>query len=159
MPCAKVIGILCSLILLLMLPSRAFSQQEPDGEALLAFSHPSIGQYYINAVFFGDIAYLPLAEILSLTEIPYEQTENKFGLQGFYPGPKETWKLDPVAGTIVLQGNSAVLPAADFYLGELDLFLRADYFERIFGLTFTVNPYTLSITLKAALPLPIEEKN
>jgi len=157
-PISKVIWIVCSIILLSIIPYRAYSQQEPDGEALLTFSHPSIGQYYINAVFFGDVAYLPLAEILSLTEIPYEQSENKFSFQGFYPSPKETWNLDPVSGTLLVQGNSEVLPAADFYLGELDLFLRADYFERIFGLTFTVNPYTLSMFLKATHPLPIEEK-
>lgn len=134
------------------------AQQEPDGEALLTFSHPSIGQYYVNAVFFGDVAYLPLGEFLSLAEIPYEQTENKLGLQGAYPSPKEIWKIDPVAGFIWINRVSEPLPADNFYLGELDLFLHPDYFKRIFGIEFTVNPYALSMSLKSERPLPIEEK-
>ncbi|WP_288371026.1 hypothetical protein [uncultured Algoriphagus sp.] len=134
------------------------AQQEPDGEALLTFSHPSIGQYYVNAVFFGDVAFLPLGEFLSLTEIPYEQTDNKLGLQGVYPSPKEIWKIDPVAGFIWINGVSEPLPADKFYLGELDLFVHPEYFQRIFGMEFTVNPYALSLSLKSEQALPIEEK-
>jgi hypothetical protein len=134
------------------------AQQEPDGEALLTFSHPSIGQYYVNAAFFGDVGFLPLGEFLSLAEIPYEQTENKLGLQGGYPSPKEIWKIDPVAGVIWINGVSEPLPADNFYLGELDLFLHPDYFKRIFGIEFTVNLYALSLSLKSERPLPIEEK-
>ncbi|MCR9084723.1 MAG: hypothetical protein NXH89_19985, partial [Cyclobacteriaceae bacterium] len=125
------------------------AQQEPDGEALLTFSHPSIGQYYVNAAFFGDVAFLPLGEFLSLTEIPYEQTDNKLGLQGGYPSPEEIWKIDPVAGFIWINGVSEPLPADKFYLGELDLFLHPEYFQRIFGIEFTVNPYALSMSLKS----------
>lgn len=114
------------------MPFGAAAQQEPDGEALLTLSHPGIGQFYINAVYFGDVAFLPLSEILSLAEIPYEQSENKLGLQGFYPEKKDIWKIDPVAGFVIIQGESEKLPADYFYLGELDLFLHPDYYKRIF---------------------------
>lgn len=137
---------------------RAYSQGMPDEEALLTFSHPSIGQYYITVVFFRDIAYLPLGELLSLTEISSEQSTNKFGLQGFYPSPKETWKIDPVTGVITLQGKSETLPADDFYLGEQELYLHPKYFSRVFGLEFSVNTLNLSMTMKSEKTLPIEEK-
>lgn len=133
-------------------------QQEPDGEALLTLSHPGIGQFYVNAVFFKDVAFLPLGEILSLTEIPYEQSENKLGLQGIYPEKKDIWKIDPVSGFVIIQGESEKLPADYFYLGELDLYLHPDYYKRIFGLEFTINTYALSLELKSDRPLPIEEK-
>lgn len=141
-----------------MMPFGAAAQQEPDGEALLTLSHPGIGQFYINAVYFGDVAFLPLSEILSLAEIPFEQSENKLGLQGFYPEKKDTWKIDPVAGFVIIQGESEKLPADYFYLGELDLFLHPDYYKRIFGLEFTVNTYALSLELKSERILPVEEK-
>ena len=89
----------------------ALAQHEPDGEALLTLSHPGIGQFYVNAVFFGDLAYLPLGEILSLAEIPNEQTENKSGLQGFYPEKKDLWKIDPTTGFVIIKGVSETLPA------------------------------------------------
>ena len=140
------------------LPVGVKAQQEPDGEALLTLSHPGIGQFYVNAVFFKDVAFLPLGEILSLTEIPYEQSENKLGLQGAYPDKKDIWKIDPVSGFIIIKGVSEALSADYFYLGELDLYLHPDYYKRIFGLEFTVNPYALSMSLKSERALPIEEK-
>nr|MBI1229440.1 hypothetical protein [Cytophagales bacterium] len=151
----------CILVLLLVffaLPHRGYGQRQPDGEGLLTFSHPSIGQYYIGVVFFGDDAYLPLGEILSLTEIPSTPSTNKFGLQGFYPSPKETWMVDPVAGVLILQGVSEPLPADDFYLGEQELYLEPSYFSKIFGLEFSVNPFNLSMTMKSRNVLPIDEK-
>lgn len=151
----------CVLVLLLLffaLSHRGYSQQQPDGEALLTFSHPSIGQYYIGAVFFGDVAYLPIGELLNLTEIPSAPSANKFGLQGFYPTPKETWMIDPVAGMLLLKGVSEPLPADDFYLGEQELYLHPRYFSRIFGLEFSVNPFNLSMAMKSEFTLPIEEK-
>lgn len=151
----------CLLVLLLIffaLPHRGYGQRQPDGAGLLTFSHPSIGQYYIGVVFFGDDAYLPLGEILSLTEIPSTPSTNKFGLQGFYPSPKETWMVDPVAGVLILQGVSEPLPADDFYLGEQELYLEPSYFSKIFGLEFLVNPFNLSMTMKSQNTLPIEEK-
>lgn len=147
-----------ALISIFLIPFAGLAQQESDGEALLTLSHPGIGQFYINAVFFGDVAYLPLSEILSLAEIPYEQTENKLGLQGFYPEKKDNWKIDPVAGFVIIKGESEIIAADYFYLGELDLYLHPDYFKRIFGLEFTVNPYALSLALKSERILPVEEK-
>ena len=154
----RLIYTLVSLLVLLALPHRGFSQRQPDEEAILTFSHPSIGQYYIGVVFFGEVAYLPLGELLSLTEILSTPSINKFGLQGFYPSPKESWMIDPVAGLISIQGVSETLPADDFYLGEQELYLHPSYFSKIFGLDFLVNASTLSMTMKSASALPIEEK-
>jgi len=89
----RTLRFVCALFPLLVwssMPHRVYAQQQPYEEALMIFSHPSIGRYYIGVVLFGDVAFLPLGEILSLTEIPSERSTNKFGLQGYYPSPKET---------------------------------------------------------------------
>ncbi|MFC5193167.1 hypothetical protein ACFPIK_15455 [Algoriphagus aquatilis] len=154
----KTARLLCFLGFAVFFSERALAQQEPDGEALLTLSHPGIGQFYVNAAFFGDVAYLPLGEILSLTEIPNESTENKSGYQGFYPEKKDTWKIDPSSGFVIIKGVSETLPADKFYKGELDLFIHPEYFRRIFGLEFTVNSFSLTLSLKSERPLPVEEK-
>lgn len=151
--------VLVLFLVFFALPQRGYGQRQPDEEALLTFSHPSIGQYYIGVVFFGEVAYLPLGELLSLTGIPSTPSTNKFGLEGFYPSPKETWMIDPVGGLISLQGKPETLQADDFYLGEQDLYLPPGYFSKIFGLEFSVNPFNLSMTMKSQYALPIEEKN
>lgn len=136
----------------------AVAQQEPDGEAMLTFSYPSLGQAYLNVVFFDDVPYLPLGEVLSLLYIGNDRTENGKGLQGFFPTKNDKWMVDPVLGLITIKGNRETLPADKFYLGNMDIFLHPDYYARIFGLKFVVNFNALSLSLTAEYQLPIDER-
>ncbi len=138
--------------------SPVFAQQEPDGEALLNFNYPAVGNVYVNGAFFGDVAFLPLGEILSLLYIPNERTPNGKGLKGAYPGKNDAWALDPVTNQLIVKGQSETLEADKYYLGEMDLYLHPDYFSRIFGITFTINTYALSVSMKSEFTLPIEER-
>ena len=142
----------------LTLPSALHAQREPDGDAMLLFAYPSLGQEYINVVFFGDVPFLPLGEILGLMYISNEKTENGKGLSGAYPSKNDRWRVDPVQGMITIKGNAEQLSADKFYLGEMDLFLHPEYFARMFGLNFTVNFHQLTLSLKADYPLPIDER-
>lgn len=142
-------------------PSRelpVFAQQEPDGEVLLNFNYPAVGNVYLNGVFFGDVAYLPLGEVLSMLYIPAEKTETGKGLKGAYPSKDDTWSVDPITNQLIIKGKSLTLEADKYYLGDLDLFLHPDYFKQIFGITFTINTYALSLGMKSDFPLPIEER-
>ena len=136
----------------------AFAQQEPDGEVLLNFNYPAVGNVYLNGVFFGDVAFLPLGEVLSLLYIPTERTDSGKGLKGAYPTKNDNWSVDPVNNQLIINGKSETLEADKYYLGELDLFLHPDYFKRIFGITFTINTYALSVSMKSDYTLPIEER-
>jgi len=144
--------------LILGIPSTGFAQREPDGEVLLNFNYPAVGNVYVNGVFFGDVAYLPVGEILSLLYIPNERTDSGKGLKGAYPSKNDTWLIDPVTNQLQVRGKSAALEADKFYMGEMDLFLHPEYFKEIFGITFTVNVYALSISLKSDFVLPVEER-
>lgn len=138
--------------------SPVFAQQEPDGEALLNFNYPAVGNMYVNGVFFGDVAFLPLGEILSLLYIPNDRTPNGKGLKGAYPGKNDSWTIDPVSNQLIIKGQNETLEADKFYIGELDLYLHPDYFSKIFGITFTINTYALSVSMKSEFTLPIEER-
>lgn len=153
---AFIVGFL--LVFLAGISNPVFAQQEPDGEVLLNFNYPAVGNVYLNGVFFGEVAYLPLGEILSLLFVPSERTPSGKGLKGAYPSKNDTWSIDPVTQELILKGKSESLPADQYYLGEMDLFLHPDYFHRIFGITFTVNTYALSVSMKSDFTLPIEER-
>lgn len=142
----------------LVVPKDLFAQQEPDGEVLLTFSYPALGQVYLNAVFFGDVAFLPLGDVLSMLYIPADRTDNGKGLKGSYPGKNDAWSIDPLMGTAVIKGKSEVLSAENFFLGELDLYVHPEYFSRIFGLEFSTNIYSLSVSLVTGGVLPIDER-
>jgi len=135
-----------------------FAQQEPDGEVMLNFNYPAVGNVYLIGVFFGDVAFLPLGEILSMLYISTERTESGKGLKGAYPTKNDSWSVDPVTNELIIKGKSETLEADNYFLGELDLFLHPDYFRKIFGLTFTINTYALSVGMKSDFTLPIEER-
>lgn len=146
------------LIFLLGLSNPIQAQQEPDGEALLILSHPSTGQVYLNALFFGDKAYLPLGEVLSLLYIPNERLSSGKGLSGVFPDKKNPWSIDPIQNKIMISGKEETLPADKFFLGDTDLYIHPEYYLRIFGLLFTVNILNLSASFTAQYPLPVEER-
>jgi hypothetical protein len=155
----KIIPCYLGLILIILNSSpSAFAQKKPDGEVLLNFNYPAVGNVYLNGVFFGDVAYLPLGEVLSLLYIPAEKTASGKGLQGAFPSKNEGWAIDPITNELTVKGKSRDLDADKYYIGELDLFLHPDYFQELFGITFTVNTYALSVSMTSTNPLPIEER-
>jgi hypothetical protein len=155
----KIIPCYLGLILIILNSSpSAFAQKKPDGEVLLNFNYPAVGNVYLNGVFFGDVAYLPLGEVLSLLYIPAEKTASGKGLQGAFPSKNEGWAIDPITNELTVKGKSGDLDADKYYIGELDLFLHPDYFQELFGITFTVNTYALSVSMTSTNPLPIEER-
>jgi hypothetical protein len=154
---AGIILLIFSLVLNLA-PLESYAQQEPDGEALLLFSYPSVGQVYVNAVFFDNIAYLPLNEVLSMLYIPSERNDSGKGLKGAYPFKNNNWEIDPIKGKITIQGKTEVLPADKYYFGEFDLYVHPEYLFRIFGLDFSINIYSLSMSLSSEYPLPVDER-
>lgn len=145
-------------VILVFSSNTAKAQQEPDGEAMLTFSYPSLGQAYINVVFFDDVPYLPLGEVLSMLYIGNERTDNGKGLHGFFPTKNDKWLVDPLVGMVTIKNNRETLPADKFYMGEMDIYLHPDFFSRIFGLNFLVNFNALSLSLTAEFPLPIDER-
>lgn len=155
---SKPVTLVSLLLLILGFSSPILAQREPDGEALLILSHPSTGQVYLNALFFGDEAYLPVGEVLSLLYIPSERLPSGKGLQGFFPDKKNPWTIDPLENKIIIKGLEETLPADKFYFAEMDLYVHPDYFLRIFGLRFMVNIINLSASFKSEYPLPIEER-
>jgi hypothetical protein len=144
--------------LIMGIPETGYAQREPDGEVLLNFNYPAVGNVYLNGVFFGEVAYLPLGEILSLLYIPNERTDTGKGLKGAYPFKNDTWLIDPATNQLIVKGKAATLEADKFYMGQLDLFLHPDYFKEIFGITFSINTYALTVSLKSEFVLPVEER-
>ncbi|MCH6200330.1 hypothetical protein MMU07_12130 [Aquiflexum sp. LQ15W] len=156
----KLAGVLYMLLtVFLMLASKtAEAKPEPDGEAMLIFSYPSLGQAYLNVAFFDDVPFLPLGEVLSLLYIGNERTSNGKGLQGTFPSKSDNWLIDPLLGLVTIKGSRESLPADKFYMGGMDIYLHPDYYSRIFGLNFLVNFNALSLSLTAEYPLPIDER-
>jgi hypothetical protein len=134
------------------------SAASDDEEVVLGFSHPAVGQYYINAVYSDNTVYLPVMELFNLLYVHYEKGSSGQALQGTWLTPDNTWQINLNTLQASVGKESYTLTAGDFRFGELDLYISPELFERLFGLKFTVNMSALSVSLQSDKPLPVEEK-
>ena len=142
----------------LLLFRAAAHAANDDEEVVLSFNHPAVGQYYINAVYSGKTVYLPAMELFNLLYVHYEKGSSGQSLQGTWLRPDNAWQINLNSLQASMGKERITLTASDFRLGELDLYLSPDLFERMFGLKFTVNLNALNVSLQTEYTLPIEEK-
>ncbi len=147
--------ILTAIILLLQLPVYASS---PDEDVVLSFSHPAIGQYFINTVYSNNTVYLPATELFNLLYVHYEKGKSGNSLTGTWLNNDNQWQIDVNTHQATIGKEHYTLTTDDYRLGDLDLFLSPAMFERMFGLRFTINMETLSVSLEFDKTLPVEEK-
>jgi hypothetical protein len=143
----------------LLLTKTSASPVSSDEEVVLSFSHPAVGQYYINALFSDNTVYLPAMEIFNLLYMHYEKGTTGQSLQGTWLNPDNRWIINADTYKASSGKESFPLKSEDFRLGDLDLYLSPALFERIFGLRFIINMSSLSLDLESDNPLPVEEKN
>ncbi len=147
---------LVSLFAFFLQPS-AFSAGT-DEEVVLSFSHPAVGQYYINTVYSNRSVYLPVMELFNLLYVHYEKGSLGFSLQGTWLNNDNNWQINTTTLQASIGKERFALTTEDFRIGELDLYLSPSLFEKMFGLRFTVDLGALSVRLESDKTLPVEEK-
>lgn len=146
-----------AVLLLSSISMKSASSQSVD-EISLLFGYPAVGQVYINAAFRGEQPLIAATELLSLLLIPYDRTDNRFGIKGTYPNKDDIWEIDPVKRHIIYKGKKVEIPADKFYLGEADLYIAPELFQDIFEINISVNAYALMMSLSSSKPLPVDER-
>ncbi len=141
-----------------MLTSSPVKVQDSDGQTVLEFTHPGVGNHYINALFNNDSVLLPAAELFSLLRIPHEKGDTPFSLQGTYVATGKKWRISP-AEKIAEAGKQPIpLTPENFRKGTIDLFLSPTIYEQIFGLHFIVSLEALTLRLESDHLLPVEDQ-
>lgn len=150
-----------ALFFFLATPLMAWAITPPQREEiLLTFRHPAIGHVYVNCIYDQalDKYYLPINEIFSLLEINYKTDVKNLTVKGNVIAPGIIYSVNLLAGHIRVGEQTFTLKAEDFFIGEMDFYFTPEIFETAFGLNFTVNLLSLSLTLETAKTLPIEER-
>jgi cell division protein FtsN len=130
----------------------------PDEEIVLTFSHPAVGQYYITAIYSNNTVFLPAMEMFNLLYVHYEKGNSGHSLKGTWLSNDNHWEINTSSLSASSGKETFSITADDFRVGEMDLYLSPSLFERMFGLKFTINMSTLSVSLQSDKTLPIEEK-
>lgn len=147
-----VLGLICSFFL----PQTSFAQDDPAYEEISVFMNvPGIGTSELQAVIKDDTAYLAITDIFDFLKIKNTPSVGLDSISGFLLTQQDIFLIDKLNRQINYQKKVINLNPNDLIRTATNLYLRSDYFDRIFGLKCTFNFRSLSVTLTTKLELPI----
>lgn len=130
-------------------------------EVLGTFRYQGVGHVYVTMLYDyeTDSILLPVGELFSLLMVNMEVNTSEFGISGFFIEPNQPYSILFGEYMIAYDGTSrpslASYPAKHFFIGETDYFLSPELFSEIFGLDFTADIYTLTLSLQTRHIMPV----
>lgn len=127
---------------------------------MLSFRYPAVGGVYVSSMLDDKTgqSYLPVIELFGLFGIPYEPDIRNFTLKGTYLNPDYPFVINLNMMEIKLGEEKFPVTPDDFRIGATDFYLSPALYEKVFGLSFTVNTDYLNLTLATKHKLPVQEK-
>lgn len=144
-----------TLVWLLILPVllNAQNKKNEDTEVYLAFRYRGVVNTVVTAYYKNNEFYLPVNELFSLLHI----NTRTIGLivEGKYLQEQIPYSINFSSNTIRF-GKSVYRISADEYLiKDLDFFLSPSFFEKVFGLSFSIDFNNLALSLDTGFSMPV----
>lgn len=137
--------------------SRATSLSDYD-EVSVSLVVKNIGSTELPAIIEGNTVYLSIPDIFRFLKITNRSSPGLDSISGFFIRSDSTFLFDKTRNLIVYKNKTHVLEASGMILTKSSLYLRSDYFGKIFGLdcVFSFRSLTVELTTKIELPALIE---
>ncbi len=136
--------------------TKNYGQGEPEYDEIAVFLDvPRLGGAEINAVIKGEEVYLPVTDLfdfLKIRNVPSAGLEN---ITGFFITQDETFRIDRLTNSISFGDKNFDLEPGSLIRTESNLYLRGDYYGKIFGLDCIFSFRNLSVTINSRLELPV----
>jgi hypothetical protein len=144
-------------LLLFCLPvSSVFSQDLPEYDEISIFINvPLVGGGDIAAVIKGQELYLPVTDLFDFLKIRNVPSPGLETISGFFINPDAKYLISRTDNQIRYQDKTFILEPGDLIRTESNLYLRASYFGKVFGLDCIFNFRSLSVTVNSKLELPL----
>lgn len=143
------------IILLLFLTEGIYSQDLPEYDEISIFLYvPRTGGGEIDAVIRDNILYLPITDLFNFLKIRNVPSSDLETIKGFFINPEADYEIRRDENSIIYQDKTFDLNPGDLIRTETNLYLRSDYFGRIFGLECVFNFRNLAVTITSDLELP-----
>ncbi|MBA2498878.1 MAG: hypothetical protein H0V30_04050 [Chitinophagaceae bacterium] len=123
-------------------------------EVAITLHVPRIGSLEIQALIIGQQLYLPINELFDFLKIRNIVSPDFDLVQGFFVYPKDNYFIDKTNNRIVYRYNNYALNPGDLIRTESNLYLKSDYFGKVFGLECVFNFRSLTVTLNTKIELP-----
>jgi len=124
-------------------------------ETLLTLATQSIGSTELPAVIKGQTAYISVKALFDFLRIKSTPTSDQDSLTGFFMSPKATFVIDGINHSIQYEGKRFELSPDGIIKSSSDLYLKSDYFGKVFGLNCNFDFHSLSVVMTTQLELPM----
>jgi hypothetical protein len=147
---------ICIWLSVILFPVNVFSQQEPEYDEISVFLDvPLLGGGEIDALIIGEEIFLPVTDLFDFLKIRNIPSPGMDSITGFFINQEMIYSIDRINNLIRYGSESFKLDQGDLVRTETNLYLRAVYFGKIFGLDCIFDFRNLSVSLKTRLELPV----
>ncbi len=140
---------------LLMAPLSLAAQDEPLYDEISVYVRlPYIGVGEIDALIRDAEVYLPVTALFDFLKIRNVPSDDLDLITGFFINPEAVYTIDRPGNRIIYGGRTWELSEGDIVRSETNLYLKAPWYGRIFGLEcrFSFRDLTVNIETKQELP-------
>lgn len=148
--------VLAVLLLTVCLPLEVKAQEIPEFDEIAIYLEvPRLGGTEMLVVIKGETVYLPVTDLFDFLNIRNIPAPDMTSISGFFINPEATYLINRTDHLIVYQGRTTGIEPGALIRTETNIYLRADYFGRVFGLDCVFSFRSLSVKLTSQLELPL----
>ena len=134
--------------------SLAQDQQEYDEIPIYA-EIQRLGGFEIPSVIKGNDLYLAITDLFDFVKVRNLASAGLDSITGFFINPEAIYIINYRTNRIKFQERIYTIIPGDLIRTESNLYLKSDYFGRIFGLDCNFNFRALTVTIISKLELPV----
>jgi hypothetical protein len=135
---------------------QGYGQHHKDFEELdILMIVPKAGEAQIPSYIKNEEIYLSVKDVFDFLKINNQLSVNNTIISGFFINSKNTYKLDKSNRRLEYQDKSYDLDSTDLLQTNMGIYLKSDYFCRVFELDCKFNFRGMFIMLHTKLELPV----
>ncbi len=132
------------------------AQQQPGFDEISIFiNFPLVGGKEIAAVINGQELFLPVTDLFDFLKIRNVPSPDLETISGFFISPDAKYVISQTENQIQYQDKIVNLEPGDLIRTESNLYLKASWYGKVFGLDCIFNFRSLSATINSKLELPL----
>lgn len=144
------------LLFILFLSHSAYSQDNPEYDEILIYADVAgVGSFELPVVIRDNEVFLAVKDLFDFLKVRNDISGSLDTISGFFINPQATYLIDYQGNRIRFQERIYIVSKGDLIRTFSNLYLKSDYFGRIFGLDCVFNFRSLSVSISSKLELPI----
>ncbi|WP_133054851.1 hypothetical protein [Niastella populi] len=144
------------LLFALFTPVLARAGEEPAYDEIIVFLNvPQVGGLEVPAVIHDQELYLSVTDVFNFLKIKNSMSAGMDSVTGFFVSPQAAFVIDKVQNRISYKEHVIELDPGDLIRTETSLYLKSEYFGKVFELACTFNFRSLSATIDTKLDIPV----